>query len=107
MLKRTLSVGLLVAAVLLAFLGVACDPGHSVTYENRTDESIDFFIDGSFAASIDPQDERTFSKIEFDVATFEARDSTGELVYRKTFTWEELEEAGWRVVVEPSALGPE
>lgn len=62
------------------------------------------FINGAFDASVDPMDEKTLEVIEFDEATFEARDSAGRVIYSETFTWEELKEAGWRIVVtEPTS----
>ncbi len=83
---------------------VACDPSHAVTYDNRTNESVMIFINGAFDGSVDPMDETTAEVIEFDEATFEARDSDGRVIHSETFTWDELKEAGWRIVItEPTS----
>ena len=61
------------------------------------------FINGAFDASVDPMDEKTLEVIEFDEATFEARDSDGRVIYSETFTWDELKEAGWRIIITDSS----
>ena len=88
---------LILAAVAIG--AVACDPSHAVTYDNQTNKSVMIFINGAFDASVDPMDEKTLEVIEFDEATFEARDSAGRIIYSETFTWEELKEAGWQIVI--------
>ncbi len=88
--------------LILAFVAigaVACDPGHPVTYENRTDRAVKVFINGKFSASLEPMNKEKFELIEFGRATFEARDSDGRVIYSETFTWEELKEADWRIVI--------
>ena len=88
---------------LVAFTSLACDPSHPVTYDNRTNDSVMIFINGAFDASVDPMDEKTLEVIEFDEATFEARDSDGRVIYSETFTWDELKEAGWRIIITDSS----
>jgi hypothetical protein len=93
---------LILAAVAIG--AIACDPSHAVTYDNRTNNSVMIFINGAFDGSVDPMDEKTLEVIEFDEATFEARDSDGRVIYSETFTWEELKDAGWRIVItEPTS----
>ena len=95
---------LLVVFVIVAVMGaVACDPGHPVTYENQTDMAVEVFINGKFSASLEPMKKEKFELIEFDEVTFEARDSDGRVIYSETFTWEELKQAGWRIVIEEPA----
>ena len=88
---------------LVAFFSLACDPSHPVTYENRTDMVVEVFINGKFSASLEPMKKEKFELIEFDEVTFEARDSDGRVIYSETFTWEELKQAGWRIVIEEPA----
>ncbi len=83
---RTSHVMGLISTLALAFSGAGCDLGHAVSYENETNESIDVFINGRFSASLDSVEKKTFDKIEFSKVTYEARDSTGRVLYRETLT---------------------
>jgi len=97
----------LLILVLAAFFTTACDPGHSVTFDNDTDAAVTIFIDGQRDVSLKPMEKRTFDVIEFSEATFEARDSTGRVLYRETMTWAGLKERGWKIVIaEPAPPGP-
>ncbi len=88
---------LILAAVAIG--AVACDPSHAVTYDNRTNSSVMIFINGAFDASVGPMEKKAPEVIEFSEATFEARDSAGRVIYSETFTWEELKEAGWQIII--------
>ena len=61
------------------------------------------FLNGKPNVSLAPMEETTVEEIEFGEATFEARDSDGRVIYSETFTWEELKEAGWRIVITDSS----
>ena len=96
----------LLILVLTVFF-TACDPGHSVTYDNRTDAAITILVDGQLEASLRPMEKKTLGLIEFSQATFEARDATGKVLYRETMTWAGLKEKGWKIVIaEAAAPGP-
>jgi len=94
----------LLILVLAALSGSACDPVHSVTYDNRTDTAVTILYNGHFEASLKPMEKRTFDVIKFSQATFEARDSAGTLLYRETLTWAELNERAWKIIVTGPAL---
>ena len=89
----------LLLLTLLAFYSMACDPGHPVTYDNRTDQPVEIFVNGFFDGALAPMEKKTFDKIEFGTATFEARDFSGRVLYSETLTWDELKDAGWRIVI--------
>jgi hypothetical protein len=104
-LLTAMAVSLLIG--LAAFSSLACDPSHAVTYDNRTSRSVTIFMNGEFNLSLGPMEKKTGDEIEFSEATFEARDSDGRVIYSETFTWEQLKEAGWRIVItEPTSGVP-
>ena len=91
---------------LVAFSNLACDPSHPVTYDNRTNKPVTVFLNDAFSASLEPMQKKTFDIIAFSEATFEARESDGHVIYSETFTWEELKEAGWRIVITENMPSP-
>jgi len=97
------SAATLLVLALAAFFSSACDPGHAVTYDNRTDGAITILIDGQVEASLRSMEKKTFGLIEFSHATFEARDATGRVLYRETLTWAELKERGWKIIITEAA----
>jgi len=101
---RAILIALLVL-VLTALPTTACDPGHAVTYDNRMDIAITILLDGQVEASLEPMQRKTLDLIEFDNATFEARDSAGTVLYRETLTWAELKQRGWKIVITGAAPG--
>ncbi len=97
MLKRTLSVILLLS---VAALALACDPSHTVTYENQTSQALTVFRFGREAFELQPYETSDYGVIEFSgQMPIEAQNSDGTVVYSTTVTWDELEQAGWQVVI--------
>ncbi len=96
-LTRILVVSL--SLVVVALLAMACDPSHAITYENRTNESLEILYNGRFNFSLEPGETKTVDEIEFDDATFSARTSDGRVIYSRDITWEELEDEGWRIII--------
>ena len=98
----------LVVVVLLGLLGVACDPGVNIRFENRIDRDLTVsFARPSFSKYADSfllraHSERRFSfagLIEDDeVLVVEAWDPAGDLVYSETLTLRELKQRGLRFV---------
>jgi len=97
-----------VAAVATAFALTGCDPGHDVSYENETNEFIEIYVNDFLNVSLEPLQKKKFLEIEFGSATYEARDLAGRVLYRQTFTWDELRDAGWRIgVTDTSRIDPQ
>jgi hypothetical protein len=98
----------LVVVVLLGLLGVACDPGVNVRFENRIDRDLTVsFARPSFSKYADSfllraHSERRFSFAGLvegeEVLKVEARDPEGNLVYSETITLRDLKERGLRFV---------
>jgi hypothetical protein len=79
---------------------LACDPGHSVTYENRTGHTLTVFWNGVRDFSLEPEEKRTYDKLQiFKSEAFEARDEAGRVVYSESLTWDELKKRKWRIVI--------
>lgn len=97
---RNLCIFLLVVSG--AFVVTACDPGHNVTYENTTDQVVSVFVNGAFDFTLGPSEKKEFLVFKFREETLEAKDEVGRVIYSETFTWEELKEAGWQIVITQS-----
>lgn len=86
----------------LVFLA-ACDPGHHITYENRTDQRLEIFVDGSFETEVEPLGTQEVLSLELlHPARFEAKSQLGSIVYAETLTWQQLRERNWRIVIQPN-----
>ncbi len=94
---------LLVAASLLGG-ATACDPGHSVEYQNRTDKRLEVLINGRPEVTLGPFEKQNLDLLEFrGTQDFEARDEDGRVVYFETFTWAQLKKRGWKIVITEAA----
>lgn len=97
-----------VVVLSLGLLGVACDPGVNISFENRTDSDVTVsFARPSFSKYVDSFLLRAHSERRFsfpglvednEVLVVEARDPQGNLVYSETVTLRELKERGLRFV---------
>lgn len=110
-LARALSpwrLGAILVVIAAAFALAGCDPGHTISFENETNQPIEIYYNGRFDLSLEPMQKRKLDEIQFSSATYEARDAAGRVLYRQTFTWDELRDAGWRIVVtEDSRIDPQ
>ncbi len=85
---------------LVAFTSLACDPGHTVTFENETSQNITIFRDGQRDFELKPFETAGFTFLEFSGYTLlEARNEDGQTIYAETVTCEELKEAGWEIII--------
>lgn len=103
---------------------LGCDPGVTIIFENRMPfpvkvgshkVSLDFQGTvtprdlSNYPIVIEPGKSRKFTalippdrKLGATMKYVEyAVNLTGEMVYQRTFTWDELHDMGWRVVIEP------
>ena len=95
----------LCAAVLLAALGGACDPGHGVTFENRTSHTVEVFRRDTLELTLEPFEKNDdFGLLQFGGAeTFEARDENGRVIYSERLTWDDLKRRGWKITITEAA----
>jgi hypothetical protein len=83
---------------------VACDPGHRVTYENRTNARITVFRDQIEVVALEPSQKREFSTLEFvGTRAFEARDENGRVIYSEALTWMDLKARDWKIIIAEAA----
>lgn len=98
-------IALATCLVLLLATTVACDPGHGVTFENRTSHTVRVFRHGTLELTLGPFEENDdFGLLEFAGAdTFEARAENGRVIYSERLTWDELKRRGWKIVITETA----
>ena len=98
----------ILVTLILAIFGLAalaCDPGHNVTYENRTASSLTIYVSGARDVSIKPFAKETSDLLRFpNSKTIEAKDETGAVVFSKTLTWDDLRRQGWKVIITEEAV---
>jgi hypothetical protein len=88
----------LIVAVVLLLVSVACDPGHSVTFINETDQDVELFSSGLSAGNLAAHKERTLSYSEYaGDKLFEVRSSSGATLYSKSLSWDDLRDLNWRI----------
>ena len=101
---------LMLILTILSLTTVACwgDVGYTVSVINNTNQSITVFFGehpGSYMTrlgNIEPSKEIRQETIYYDRYSIEAKNTQGEVVYSKEFTFEEMEEMDWKVVIPPS-----
>ena len=121
---------LILLSVLLGIpLFVACDPATPITFENRMGmpiiadyQGVTLYYSGAATSVIgrvknplviQPGATQQLSTSIHPKREYGAREKyimyaeneVGEIVYQRTFTWDELNDLGWKVVIEPG-FGP-
>jgi hypothetical protein len=88
-----------------AFIG---DPGSYLTIDNRTDITLSIFIDELPTIDVPPQEKERFGTIiihpnpdfsDDHKYLIEAKTKDGEVVYSEEFTWQELDDMDWKIVI--------
>ncbi len=108
---RKLLYVLSLGVVIGAMLGLACfqHDDESVIYENATDITLTLVSDGAELITLLPGevDRDHFLRKQLMPDHIEAYDQSGTLLFERTYTWEDLEAAGWRVVITAGDIAPE
>ena len=103
----TVRIAFAICVLLFLASAVACDPGHTVTFENRTSHTVTVFRGGARDFVLKPSEKAGYTILEFaGPMTFEARDESGKVIYSQTLTWEELKAQDWRIVITEDMLSP-
>ena len=97
------------AAIILAAVAGACDPGASITFENRRPTRLTFYIEPGANAKpqfeLEPFETTTVGFLQFHWKDrLIARDPSGNVVLDKRITYDELkkmEREGKHIVIEP------
>jgi hypothetical protein len=111
--RQILLVTLILACVLFPFTYMGCEPNILFHVENQSDSNINVLINGDYIGSVSPAAQETFNIVEIpfrpDVPEapedylIEAKTSEDEILYSERFTWQELHDMNWTVVIPPSA----
>jgi hypothetical protein len=90
-----------IAFLTVALATIACDPGHDVTYENKTSTKVTVYVYGREDFQLGARKSKKYTVIKFSEGSMpvEARDEQGTLIYSDTFTWDELKAADWRISI--------
>lgn len=100
----------------MSTIGCVFDPGTVFEVENKTDRAINVFIafDGAEArlggryGEVPPGSKAKLSttaiwpKPTSKTYVVTAKTTTGDVVYSKSFTWQQLKDTGYRIVIPPS-----
>ena len=94
-------VAFLIATTLL--LGLACDPAFPLQIENRTDMVLTPYIGDVNVGEVEPNRSIKVKGLGGTHAYYliEAKNSKGEVVYSRKFSFDELDDADWKVVIAP------
>ena len=113
--RQILLATLILACVLPLF--TSCEPTILFRVENQYHGSITVFINEKELGSIQATEPKTFSTLLIpfrpDVPEapkdylIEAKTGKGEVIYSKRFTWQELHDMGWQIVISPLGKGTE
>jgi hypothetical protein len=102
----TILAGIILALTVGAAAG--CDPGHGVTYDNRTGQRVTVFQDGVREFVLEVSERKTYTEFLFSGSSlFEAKDDKGTVLYSELLTWDELKERGWEIVITTTRSPPE
>ncbi len=91
-------------------LGLACfqHDDKPVIYENASVSTVTIMIDEFELTTLGPNESREYGvRKSFMPDHVRAFDEAGNLVFDRTYTWEDLEAAGWRVVITAGDIAPE
>ena len=101
--KGLLSLGIVFLSSVVLLVGGACsEPAVPLQIENRTDTVLTIYVQGVYDGEVEPN---SSIKVKYLGATgyylIEAKNSEGEIVYSRQFSFTELNDADWKVVIPP------
>jgi hypothetical protein len=98
--SAALLVALVLAALLVLFAAVACEPWPPVEYVNATSQRVAIYKGGEFAFSLEPHQSKNVMASE-DVwrPDIKIAAEDGRVLLEDHITWDELEEMGRKIVI--------
>jgi hypothetical protein len=115
---KRLSIVILSAILLVLLLtpsACTCDPAVWIEFNNQTDQTLGIFIGGAYQDDVSPGETLRFATMaiwgspnppwgdgDFKYLV-EAKTEDGEVVYSEEFTWQELDDMDWTIVIPPPA----
>ena len=90
---RTVGVGIILFLGALALTG--CDPGHNVTIRNESDTEVTVWRGAVQLTTLQPGEKDSYGALSFTgTTTYRAIDPHGNVLFERTFTFEELGDYG-------------
>ena len=101
--KQVLLLTLVVLTCSLLLAGVACDSEIPLQIENRTDTVLAIYTQGIYDGQVEPNNTIKIKNLAAINSYYliEARNSEGVTVYSRKFSFYELSDADWKVVIPP------
>jgi len=96
--------GLLVLLCALLPVAVACEPALPLEVENKTNQVLTIYVNDFREFDVTPGEivkKRTVPMI-YGKYIVKAKNSQGKVIYSRQFEFKELQEADWKVVIQPS-----
>ena len=110
--RQILLVTLMLACVLFPFTHTGCKPTILLRVENQSDSNITVFINEKTLGRMQAKEQVTFNTLLIPFRPdmpeapedylIEAKTSSGEVIYSERFTWQELKDRNWEIVIPPS-----
>jgi hypothetical protein len=106
-----LSAVLLLTLALLLLAATGCDPGVFLRFENQYDQPVTVFLNELLMGDVMAGEKESIGTIRIhpsrpDIGPekylIEAKTAQGDVVYSKEFTWYELRDMDWTIVIPPS-----
>jgi hypothetical protein len=103
----------LLLALLLSSSACTCDPAVWIEFHNQTDYTLSIYIGGAYQDDVAPGQTLRFATMDIwgdDSPPWgdgdfkyliEAKTNDGEVVYSEKFTWQELDNMDWKIVIPP------
>jgi hypothetical protein len=100
--NRLLLLGTVFLGAVVLLVGVACDPAIPLQIENQTDMVLIIYVQNVKIGEVEPNNSIKVKKLgATGYYLIEAGNNKGEVVYSREFSFNELHDADWKVVIPP------
>jgi hypothetical protein len=105
----------LLLALLLSSSACTCDPAVWIEFNNQTDQILRIYIGSAYQDDVSPGQTLRFATMDIwgddsppwgdgdFLYLIEAKTEGDEVVYSEEFTWQELDDMDWTIVITPPA----
>lgn len=101
--RRIAAARALVCGALLLVLPqfiAACDSGHGLTVDNRTDDAVVLLESHVVSMHVAPHRQDTLTVLDFNGAvTYTVQTESGRVLYDESLTLKDLDQLHWRIIV--------
>lgn len=90
----------LLAALVLVFAGLACDPWPPVEYENATSQRVTVYKSGKFSLALEPhQSVKAHASEDVWLPDIKVVAEDGRVLLEDHITWDELRQMDYKIVI--------